>query len=231
MATDVPEPYWNRTGTVLEPYWNRTGTVLEPYWHGSGIFWLTNIERKLAERGVTYLEIAIIGHAELEFGEPEDGRLGVIEYEQQRLGLIIDLSVIRLLEDKKLKKSDFIVTENYHIRLKEHTAKALIEKIKLNMNVKVVFKGRNATYQTILFRNVKALATFILGKSETLAFEVPTSIINRNDTIDNKQRFVTGTPDERKRLGINKSTLWYKKKKLAEGKTVKIYGKVLSKLE
>ena len=31
---------------------------------------------------------------------------------------IVDLSVLQLLEDKKLKKSDFIVTENYHIRLR-----------------------------------------------------------------------------------------------------------------
>jgi CRISPR-associated protein Cas1 len=38
------------------------------------------------------------------------------------------------------------------------------------------------------------------------------------------------THDERKRFGINKSTLWYEKKQLAEGKTVKIYNKVLSKL-
>jgi hypothetical protein len=35
---------------------------------------------------------------------------------------------------------------------------------------------------------------------------------------------------ERKRLGINKSTLWYQKTKLSMGKTAKIYGKVLTKL-
>jgi hypothetical protein len=53
MATDVPEPYWNRTGTsktvfsldfsvnllvfdVPERCRNRTGTVLEPYWNRTG---------------------------------------------------------------------------------------------------------------------------------------------------------------------------------------------------
>ena len=38
------------------------------------------------------------------------------------------------------------------------------------------------------------------------------------------------TSEERKRLGINKSTLWYIKKNLAEGKTPKIYEKILLKL-
>jgi len=38
------------------------------------------------------------------------------------------------------------------------------------------------------------------------------------------------TPDERKRHGINKSTLWYMKKNLNEGKRIKFYGKTLSKI-
>jgi hypothetical protein len=38
------------------------------------------------------------------------------------------------------------------------------------------------------------------------------------------------TPDERKRWGINKSTLWNIKKNLSEGKTPKIYEKFLLKL-
>ncbi len=35
---------------------------------------------------------------------------------------------------------------------------------------------------------------------------------------------------ERKRLGINKSTLWYIKKNLLEDKTTKIYEKILLKI-
>jgi hypothetical protein len=35
----------------------------------------------------------------------------------------------------------------------------------------------------------------------------------------------------RKRLGINKSTLWYQKKKVREGKTLRVYGKVLAKMK
>jgi hypothetical protein len=38
------------------------------------------------------------------------------------------------------------------------------------------------------------------------------------------------TPAERKTRGINKSTLWYQQKKLADGKKIKLYHKVLTKL-
>ena len=122
------------------------------------------------------------------------------------------------------------MTENYHIRLKEQTAKRLVEKIKLNMNAKAAFKGRNATYQTILFNNIETLANFVIGKSNRLDFDLPASASKRNDNLDIQHRILTMTPEERKRLGISKSGLWYQKRKLAEGKSIKIYDKVLSKL-
>ena len=46
---------------------------------------------------------------------------------QELLRSVVDYSVIKLLE-MKLKKSDFITTNNYHIRLRPDTAKLLIEK-------------------------------------------------------------------------------------------------------
>lgn len=149
---------------------------------------------------------------------------------QELFRWLVDLSVIQLLEEKKLKKSGFIVTENFHIRLKEQTAKALIEKIALNMNVKSAFKGRNATYQTILYNNVQALGNCLLDKSKSLAFDVPTLAFKRNDDLEISQRILSMTPSERKKLGISKSGLWYQKKKLSEGKTLRVYDKVLSKI-
>lgn len=150
---------------------------------------------------------------------------------QELFRWLVDLSVIQLLEEKKLKKSDFIVTENYHVRLKEQTAKALIEKIRSNMNTKVVFKNnRNATYQTILYGNVQALANSLIDKSKRLDFDVPALAVKRNDNLDIQQRILSMTPDERKRLGISKSGLWYQKNKISEGKTIKLYDSVLSKL-
>ena len=52
-----------------------------------------------------------------------------------------DYSVIQILE-YGLKKSDFITTENYHIRLKLNTAKILIEKIKENFNRRYEFNEK-----------------------------------------------------------------------------------------
>jgi CRISPR-associated protein Cas1 len=56
-------------------------------------------------------------------------------YDIQKLfSRLVDLSVLQLLEEKKLNKAKFIVTENSHLRVKPATAKMLLERISLNFN-------------------------------------------------------------------------------------------------
>jgi CRISPR-associated protein Cas1 len=144
---------------------------------------------------------------------------------------LIDLSVIQLLEETpKPKKADFILTENYHIRLREEIAKRLIDKIRFNFNLKAPYKGKNFTHQNILYDNSVQLAHFISEKKKNLEFVVPKLEIIRSDTIQLRERILSMTPDERRKLGINKSTLWYMKKNIQSGKTIKIYQKIIAKM-
>lgn len=71
---------------------------------------------------------------------------------------IVDLSVIQLLESTpKIKKSYFIITENYHIRLKDSIASLLINKIKDNFKIKAPYKGKNYYYDIILSDNISKI--------------------------------------------------------------------------
>lgn len=151
-------------------------------------------------------------------------------YDIQELGRwIIDLSVIELLEGKKLKKSDFIVTENYHVRLTPNTAKMLIDAIRQNFNSKAGYKGKNYTYENIMLDNVQKLTNHILDKNP-LKYEIPMTKIDRNDEIDIQDKLVKMTSIERRKLGINRSTLWYIQKHINEGKKIELYEKVMAKV-
>ena len=55
--------------------------------------------------------------------------------------------------------------------------------------------------------------------------------LNRNNDIELREKILSMTSDQRKQLGINKSTLWYIKKGLSEGKSPKIYEKILFKIQ
>jgi len=136
------------------------------------------------------------------------------------------------LEEKKIKKSDFITTENYHIRLGENAAKMLIEKINLNFNAKYNYKNdKNYSYQNILQDNLQQLSNFVVGKKKEIEFNIPAMKLHRNDNLKLKEKISSMTNEERKGFGINKSTLWHMKKNLKEGKTISVYDKVLSKIQ
>ncbi len=149
---------------------------------------------------------------------------------QELFRYVIDYSVIELLETK-LKKSDFITTENYHIRLRPDTAKLLIEKLKNNFNKRYEFRNKQHTLDNIMFENVRELSRYISGTAKTLEFKIPDILISRNDTIDVQNKIMSIDPEKRKALKINKSTLWYQQKKIKEGKTIKMYNKTKVKIE
>ena len=132
--------------------------------------------------------------------------------------------------ETKLKKSDFITTENYHIRLRPKTARLLIERIKENFNRRYEFKNKQYTLDNILYENVRLLSRYLLGKSKTLDFYIPEIKIERVDNREIRSRIMSIDPIKRKELGINKSTLWYQQKKIKERKEIKVYRKVMSKL-
>jgi len=163
--------------------------------------------------------------------ELSNSRASLVYDVQELYRWLVDLSVIQLLEEKKLKKSDFIVTENYNIRLSETTAKALIEKIQLNFNSRVFYKGKYYSYQNVLYENVRILANYIMGKSSKLQFNIPEFEIKREDTLEIRNKILSLTPEDCKRLNINKSTLWYIQKHIKEGEKIKIYKKVMGKIK
>ncbi|MGP6207908.1 CRISPR-associated endonuclease Cas1 [Cuniculiplasma sp. SKW3] len=148
---------------------------------------------------------------------------------QELFRYVIDYSVIELLETK-LKKSDFITTENYHIRLKPDTAKLLIEKIKDNFNKRYEFRNKQHTLNNILYENVRILGNYISGKSKALDFNIPEIGIDRVDDKELRSKIMAINPQKRKELKINKSTLWYQQKKIKEGKSIEIYNKTQVKI-
>ncbi len=151
---------------------------------------------------------------------------------QELFRWIIDVSAIQLLEEKKIKKSDFIITKNYHTRLGEDVAKLLIEKINSNFNARYNYKnGKNYSHQIILQDNLQQLSNFIMEKKKEFDFIVHKIKFNRNSNLELREKILSMTPEERKELGINKSTLWHIKKNLSAGKTPKIYKKILLKIQ
>lgn len=142
----------------------------------------------------------------------------------------VDLSIIQLLEDHKLPKSAYVTTEDYHTRLRESTAGLLVDYIRINFNTAVTYKKKQFSYQYVLRDNVQTLSNYTSDKQKELRFTVPGVPIKRNDDNETRDFILNMTPEQRKELGVSKSTLWYIQKNLREGKKIKLYDKVISKI-
>ncbi len=94
----------------------------------------------------------------------------------------------------------------------------------------MLYDGKYYSYQNILYENVRLLTNYIMGKSSKLQFNVPMFKIKREDNTDIRNKVLSLTPQDRKRLGINKSTLWYMQKHIKEGGRIKIYSKTIDKI-
>ena len=90
--------------------------------------------------------------------------------------------------------------------------------------------GKYYSYQNILYENIMLLANYIICKSSKIQFNISESKIKREDSTDIRNKVLGIMPKDRKKLGINKSTQWYMQKHMKEGKKVKIYSKIVSKL-
>jgi len=103
--------------------------------------------------------------------------------------------------------------------LGESVAKLLIEKINSNFNAKSNYKNdKNYSYQVMLQDNLQQLSNFLVDKKEEFDFVIPKMKLNKNDNVELRERILNMTSNERKELGINKSTLWNIQKNLSEGK-------------
>jgi len=101
-----------------------------------------------------------------------------------------------------------------------------------NFNARYNYKnGKNYSHQIILQDNLQQLSNFILEKKKEFEFNVPKMKLNRNDNLESREKILNMTLEKRQELGINKSTLWCIQKNLSEGKTPKIYEKILLKIQ
>ena len=98
----------------------------------------------------------------------------------------------------------------------ENVVNLLIEKINSNFNARYKYKNnKQYSYQIILQDALQQLGNFIVDKKREFEFIIPNMKLSRNDDVKLREKILNMTTDEQKRLGINKSTLWYIKKNMS----------------
>jgi len=145
---------------------------------------------------------------------------------------MVDLSVLEVLQDAKLdRKQDFMVTENYHIRLRPNAAAALIDRVSANLNRKVKLKGRSWSYESIITETARGLARHLTTPGGRFDISYPFSVGESGYVpTDLTERVLSMTVADRKAAGISKTTWHYIKRRAETGKPLRLYRKVADRV-
>ncbi len=236
----VAQAYWKEFAKAVETLWSKSGFVSrrspQRSWNNSA----ADPTNALLNYGYSLLESACRS-AIVSIGLlPDIGFLHEVAHSKMPLAYdlqepfrwLVDLSVIEVLRDGKLdRKRDFIVTENYHLRLRPTAAKVLIDRFSANLNRKVPVAGRSFAYETLVLEAARKLARQLTSPSGRFNLSSPFSAAD-STFVTPKINAEVGAMSYRraKTLGISKAGLWDMKRRIAEGRPLRLYRTVSRKL-
>ncbi len=143
----------------------------------------------------------------------------------------MDLAVISLVENEMMDKKDFIVTENYNLRLRGSGAKKVANEFSSMMSQAVSYGDKQTTWGSILLFKTKELAHYLVGKTKNLDFFSPGYGVQRVDSLEIRQKILKISYSDWKRLGFSKGTLNYLKQNANSGKPFSLNSHVLKRLK
>lgn len=130
---------------------------------------------------------------------------------QEPYRFLVDFAVISLIESEKMENKDFIRTENYSLRLRPSGAKKLTEEINLWFNKKVSYKENMAMWSYVMFLKTRELAQYLVGKLKEIDFIDPQYETKRQESSDIRQKILSISYSDWKKLGFSKGTLHHMK--------------------
>jgi CRISPR-associated protein Cas1 len=237
----VAQVYWKQFGKAIGILWPKSGFIgrrsPQRSWNNSA----ADPTNALLNYGYSLLESAcksaIVSVGLLpEIGfvhEAAPSKLPLAYDLQEPFRWLVDLSVLEVIRDGKLdRKRDFIVTENYHVRLRPAAANALIQRLSANMNRKVSVGGRSFAYETLVLESARKLARYLTTSKGPFDLCYPFAVgVSGHVETNLKDRVAAMTYAEGRDLGISKAGLFSMKRRAAEGKPLRLYSTVRIRLE
>ncbi len=122
-----------------------------------------------------------------------------------------DYAVIQTLEQLGFRDRNHFLTDTYEAMLSQKAISLLFQNFKLNMKLEEIIL------------NTRRFASFLLGRSQTLGFNLKPVVVKETFEKDAVREMIL-TKSHRE-LGMNKSTLWYQRRRLKETGSIRLYAK------
>lgn len=236
----VAQAHWKEYAKAVEKLWPKSGFVSrrspQRSWSNAAADptnALLNYGYSLLESACRSATVAVGLLPEIGFvHEVAHSKLPLAYDLQEPFRWIVDLSVLEVIRDAKLdRKADFIVTENYHIRLRPKGAQVLIDRLSANLNRKVSVQGRSMSYETAISEAARRLARHLTEPKGRFDLSMPFAVGESGHVEAGvAEQVASMSYADARTLGISKAGLWDMKRRTAEGRPLRLYRKVSRRL-
>jgi CRISPR-associated protein Cas1 len=144
---------------------------------------------------------------------------------------LCDVCVIEAFESQMFGPYDFAYERNnFLFRIEPEARARLRNRLIESFNSGVSYHGRTFKWDTVIEEKTLELSRYLTGKTPNLNFTEPEPILERTDSLEVRERILSMSNQEARRLGVGKTTMFDLRRKAKGEKSFKLYGKVRSKL-
>jgi len=141
-----------------------------------------------------------------------------------------DVTTIEAFESGTLDMKDFYFTgDDYSYKIEVNARKRFLEMLKTKFNTGAQYNGKTCKWDTVIFEKTKELRRFLV-RSRDVDFVEPAPVLLRTDARELRGRILALSISDARRLGINKSTLHYLRKRARSSGRLRVYANVQDRL-
>lgn len=169
--------------------------------------------------GVGFLHESMVGKASLVYDLQEPFRW------------LVDVTLIEALERHQFDRRDFLLTENYNVRIRPEGVRRLIGLVDARLTSKAMYGRKLWEWGNVVVAKADELARYLTHERKTLDFTTPGPELRADDAEVMRQRILGMSYSEWKKAGFSKGTLHELKAKARKPEPFKIHDKVMERLE
>jgi len=150
---------------------------------------------------------------------------------QEPFRWLVDFTVLNMIQSKMFSWNDFYFAEDdYRLRIKPLLLDSYAELLRERFNSGVVYGGDRIQWDTVILRKCQELARYLTGRSSRLDMLSPEPDLERLDSRRLREKILSISTREARRVGLRKSTLHDLRKHARERKPFKVYSSSIEKL-
>jgi CRISPR-associated protein Cas1 len=144
---------------------------------------------------------------------------------------LVDYTVLRMVLSRTFTWDDFYFTGgDYRLRIKPPLLDRYAEMLREQFNSGIRYGGKHVSWDTLILRKCQELARYLMRKSDRFDLVNPRPDLESRDSRVMRQKILSLSGSNARRLGLNRSTLHYLRKRARDQKPFRIYEPLLAKL-